>query len=121
MPTAEFKLSGVWRLRKATRDERRLALAAVLADQQRIATELARVAHELEEFQLRRRDATEPGVLRLQQLQGDLRIEEILRGERQRYLDQAAELDLALRQRQDDLRESEVEWKAIEWLRQKRS
>ena len=121
MSVAEFKLLGVWRLRKATRDERRLALASVLSAQQRLAADLARVAGELEEFQSRRRHATEPGVLRLQRLQGDLRIEELLRAERQRYLERAVELNVALAQRQDELREAEVEWRAIEWLRQKRS
>lgn len=121
MPDAEFKLAGVWRLRKAMRDERRLALAAVLADQQRLATELARVGRELEEFQTRRRQATAPGVLRLQRLQGDLHIEETLRADRQRYLEQAEALESTLRQRQDELRESEVEWRALEWLRLRRS
>jgi hypothetical protein len=121
MSNGEFKLEGVWRLRKAMRDERRLALAAVLESQRQLAAESARVAGELEAFQTRRRQATVPGVLRLQPLQGDLRIEESLRADRQRYLEQAEALDAMLRQRQDELRESEVEWKAVDWLRQKRS
>ena len=120
MSTAEFKLTGVWRLRKATRDERRLALADVLARLGRVADELTRIAAELEQFQRRRRDATEPGIVRLPRLQGDLAAEESLRTERQRFWAEQADLEQELLRRQDELREAETEWRAIEWLRQRR-
>lgn len=120
MSTAEFKLTGVWRLRKATRDERRLALADVLARLARTADELACVAAELEQFQRRRHDATGPGLVRLPRLQADLPAEESLRTDRQRFLEEQATLEQELVRRQDELREAETEWRAIEWLRQRR-
>ncbi len=121
MSTTEFKLVGVWRLRQALRDERRLALAEVLSAQLQMADALARVTSELEELQGRRRQVVGQGVLRLQKLQDDLQVEALLRAERQSYHERAVQLEQTLHQRQDELREAEVEWQAVEWLRQRQS
>lgn len=113
-----FNLTGVWRLRKARRDASRLALAEIVLAQQQLAGELLRVARQLETCQERRQRASAPGVLRLDDLQREMQVEESLRGERQQYLAQATNLESELHRRQDELREAESEWQAVEWLRE---
>ena len=121
MDAGSFSLVGVWRLRKAVRDDRRLALAATLASHSDTHVSLDRLAAEIDQIHLRRRQATCAGVMRLDQIQGDLRVEELLRAERQRLALRAEYLAAELRQRQDQMAQAESDWRAIDWLRQRRT
>lgn len=121
MQATQFSLQGVWRLRKAERDQCRLALAAALAQQTACETALARLTDEFSAVQQRRHAAAQAGAVRLLEIQDGLRLEESLRQERLHWQRQASEAADDVAQRQDDLRRAESDWRAIEWLRERRT
>lgn len=121
MNGTKFTMHGVWRLRKAQRDACRMALAAAVDAQREASERLERIEAELTELQVRRRGAVGAGLLRLRSVQEELHSEELLRTARAKSIERVAQLAAERDARQAELAGAEADWRAIDWLRERRT
>jgi flagellar export protein FliJ len=117
MPTFQFRLSTLLRLREAWRDERRSHLAEAEQAEQLIADRLAMIDRELADAARRALDAARPGAVNVDRLADAARYEMILKLERQSADQQRQTVAAEVEKRRAALVAADREVRVLEKLR----
>ncbi len=117
MPSFQFRLSTLLRLREAWRDERRTHLAEAQQAEQLILDRIAEIERELADVERRSLDAARPGVVNVDRLADSARYEMILKVERQSADQQRQAVAAEVQKRREVLVAADREVRVLEKLR----
>jgi flagellar protein FliJ len=117
MPSFQFRLSTLLRLREAWRDERRTQLAEAQQAEQLILDRIAEIERELADAERRALDAARPGVVNVDRLADSARFEMILKVERQSADQQRQAVAEEVQKRREALVAADREVRVLEKLR----
>jgi flagellar protein FliJ len=117
MPSFQFRLTTLLRLREAWRDERRTQLAEAQQAEQLILDRIAEIERELADAERRSLDAARPGVVNVDRLADAARYEMILKVERQSADQQRQAVAAEVHKRREALVAADREVRVLEKLR----
>jgi len=113
-----FRLASLLRLREATRDECRQALAQVLRDDDRLVQQLADVRKRRLALRAEGQTAVRPGLLNVERLRDSQRYEQSLHAAETEFLEQRSQLAVEIERRRTALVAADTEVRALEKLRE---
>jgi flagellar FliJ protein len=120
MARFHFRLDAILRLRQEERDRRRQELAAALAAEQLLATELTRLQAERLQLQHYMTQAAAPGQVPVENLLDARRYELVLAGQERHLEEQRKKLAAEIDRRRQALLQADAAVKVLEKLRERR-
>lgn len=121
MPQFRFRLATLLRIREATRDERRSALAEAYRVDEVLSQQIRRVGQELEQLLAQRRQAAGPGEVQVDRLVNAQRYELTLRQNERQVQRQREAVAAEIERRRQALIEADREVRVLEKLREKQA
>jgi flagellar FliJ protein len=121
VPQFRFRLATLLRIREATRDERRSALAEAYRVDEVLSQQIRRVGQELEQLLAQRRQAAGPGEVQVDRLVNAQRYELTLRQNERQVQRQREAVAAEIERRRQALIEADREVRVLEKLREKQA
>jgi flagellar protein FliJ len=121
MAKFQFRLATLLRIREATRDERRHALAEAYRVDELLRVQVENIGRELSQLITQRRQDAGPGEVKVDRLVNSQRFELTLRHQERQLLRQRETVAAEIERRRQALIEADREVRVLEKLREKRA